>query len=107
MAWDIVSDCTGVICRETRILSFLNTKRRYSCTVASGTDARRASTRRFAQKPTLSIGIKKLERNIKRDQENILELEKRGWRVLVVWECETKKRNLPMLTKRIGEFIAQ
>lgn len=32
----------------------------------------------------------KLERNIQRDFRNIAELERLGWRVLVVWECETK-----------------
>src|SRR5262249_5849458 len=30
----------------------------------------------------------KLQRNAQRDRKNYQLLEKRGWRVLVVWECE-------------------
>ena len=33
----------------------------------------------------------KLERNKRRDSENIALLEAAGWRVIVVWECELKK----------------
>lgn len=32
----------------------------------------------------------KFERNIKRDQIKVEELERSGWKVLVVWECEIK-----------------
>ena len=32
----------------------------------------------------------KFERNVTRDQSNAEALERLGWRVLVVWECETK-----------------
>lgn len=31
---------------------------------------------------------RKFERNVERDAENLAELEKSGWRVTVVWECE-------------------
>lgn len=34
---------------------------------------------------------KKILRNVERDAENIKELQKLGWKVLVVWECELKK----------------
>ena len=34
----------------------------------------------------------KLLRNKERDQRNIAMLEASGWRVLVVWECETRDR---------------
>lgn len=33
----------------------------------------------------------KLERNEERDQENKKALEKRGWTVLTVWECDLKE----------------
>ena len=33
----------------------------------------------------------KLERNRKRDAENIRELRAMGWNVIVIWECELKK----------------
>jgi DNA mismatch endonuclease (patch repair protein) len=29
--------------------------------------------------------------NVKRDRRNLLALKRDGWRVMVVWECETKK----------------
>lgn len=36
---------------------------------------------------------KKRERNMKRDAEVTALFEKRGWRVLRIWECELKKPN--------------
>jgi len=33
---------------------------------------------------------KKFAYNVERDQRNIRQLRELGWRVLVVWECETK-----------------
>lgn len=33
----------------------------------------------------------KFEQNIDRDRRAIEQLERLGWRVLVVWECEAKK----------------
>ena len=40
----------------------------------------------------------KIEKNKKRDQQNILDIKYLGWRVITVWECEIKsgifKRNL-------------
>ena len=33
----------------------------------------------------------KFERNVLRDKEKIELLEKQGWKVLVIWECEIKK----------------
>lgn len=35
---------------------------------------------------------KKIKRNVERDKENYRLLEKDGWRVLVVWECQLKKK---------------
>lgn len=34
--------------------------------------------------------LPKLARNVARDAEHIAALKKLGWRVLVIWECETK-----------------
>lgn len=39
----------------------------------------------------------KLERNVKRDGENIDALVSLGWRVLVVWECATKEKEAESL----------
>jgi G:T-mismatch repair DNA endonuclease (very short patch repair protein) len=32
-----------------------------------------------------------VKRNAAMDVENVLKLEKAGWRVFIVWECELKK----------------
>ena len=33
----------------------------------------------------------KLEKNIMRDKKNLAELRKKGWAVLVLWQCQTNK----------------
>lgn len=45
----------------------------------------------------------KLARNKERDEKNLIELKKTGWKTLVVWECQTKKS--PALGKKIAEFL--
>ena len=50
--------------------------------------------------------IPKLSKNVERDQENIRKLEESGWRVIVVWECEIRRKrereeNLKKLAKQI------
>lgn len=37
---------------------------------------------------------KKFRTNVERDARNATELEQMGWRVLTVWECETKNAEL-------------
>lgn len=37
--------------------------------------------------------IPKLKRNRDRDLEQVTELKKRGWRVLLIWECEVKDQS--------------
>ncbi len=48
---------------------------------------------------------KKITRNVMRDDENYHALESAGWKVLVIWECELKKKvaeeNLQNLYKRV------
>ncbi len=34
--------------------------------------------------------IKKFNKNVIRDKENIYKIKKGGWEAIVVWECETK-----------------
>ena len=48
---------------------------------------------------------KKLNRNMERDQENYQKLCSLGWKVLVIWECETKKKNLPELRNKLLEVL--
>ena len=46
----------------------------------------------------------KLERNQRRDVENGRQLRRLGWRVCVVWECETKAQL--RLLRRLARFLA-
>jgi DNA mismatch endonuclease (patch repair protein) len=42
--------------------------------------------------------------NVERDGRNLKALRRAGWRVMIVWECETKR--LATLTKRIERFLS-
>ena len=44
----------------------------------------------------------KIEANIKRDQENYDALEKQGWRVVIIWQCEIN--NLENKDKKLKEL---
>jgi DNA mismatch endonuclease (patch repair protein) len=59
-----------------------------------------------SRKPKSNLGywLPKIERNIERDGLNIKNLQSGGWRVLVVWECETKHPEA--LKARLAEFLA-
>jgi len=46
----------------------------------------------------------KLDRNIARDQKNISELEALGWKILVIWECETKDKFA--LSEKLSNFLS-
>lgn len=48
--------------------------------------------------------LPKIERNEERDVENINSLETKGWRVIVIWECETK--HLEQLTLKLANFLS-
>lgn len=47
----------------------------------------------------------KLERNKSRDKKHIRELKASGWKVLLVWECETK--NSVVLEKKLRSFLTE
>jgi DNA mismatch endonuclease, patch repair protein len=46
----------------------------------------------------------KLARNVARDGQNARTLRALGWRVLVVWDCETKDER--RITARIAKFLS-
>ena len=46
--------------------------------------------------------IAKFDRTIERDKQNLQELSKLGWSVMVVWECEIREEKLQ---KRIQQFL--
>jgi DNA mismatch endonuclease, patch repair protein len=49
--------------------------------------------------------VPKLQRNRCRDEENLILLAELNWRVLVIWECETKDRKA--LGARINLFLEE
>lgn len=49
---------------------------------------------------------KKLNRTLQRDKDNIAALENLNWNVVIVWECETKKKNLPALGQKLHDFLS-
>jgi DNA mismatch endonuclease (patch repair protein) len=54
-------------------------------------------------KSNLDYWLPKLARNKNRDQENQIKLSELGWKVLVIWECET--RSEAALTERLRNFL--
>ena len=44
-------------------------------------------------------------RNQQRDKEVILKLQQQGWRVIIVWECEIQKSQLPRIIDKIDSII--
>ena len=48
--------------------------------------------------------IPKLTKNISRDQKHVCELQKLGWKVLVIWECQTKQidRMVDVISRFLG-----
>lgn len=57
---------------------------------------------RFAYTPksNASFWSKKFEKNVERDSLNVRELRRLGWRVIVIWECQTADRKA--LIKRLS-----
>lgn len=49
----------------------------------------------------------KIGRNIIRDAKQTQQLEADGWSVLKIWECETKKRDVEVLSEKLRSFWYQ
>lgn len=47
----------------------------------------------------------KLDRTLERDKKNIVALKKLGWRVLTVWECQTKKKVIDRLENKLTIYF--
>lgn len=62
-----------------------------------------ACARATVPKTNTEFWAEKLERNRKRDRLAALELEESGWRVLTIWECETKDRQA--LEQKLRELL--
>ncbi len=52
-----------------------------------------------------SYWVAKLQRNAVRDQRTRRALYRLGWRVLTVWECQTKPHQLVRLRTRLSTFL--
>ena len=51
--------------------------------------------------------IPKIQRNIERDRLNAAELQKKGWHIITVWECEMKKKNRELRLERLLSEITR
>ena len=47
----------------------------------------------------------KFARNRERDARNLATLEEMGWKVLVLWEHQLKKKELPATRKLLYDFV--
>jgi DNA mismatch endonuclease (patch repair protein) len=47
----------------------------------------------------------KFDANVARDAKNVDELEKLGWRVLIVWECELKEKKTSNFDNSIDDIM--
>jgi DNA mismatch endonuclease (patch repair protein) len=54
-------------------------------------------------KSNKSYWVPKLKRNVQRDRENARALRQRGWKVLVVWECQC--RETEFVERRLKNFF--
>lgn len=63
--------------------------------------------KRGARLPATNVGYwsAKITRNRARDRAAIIELERRGWAVLTVWECEMKDGLA--LSRRLKSFLGE
>jgi DNA mismatch endonuclease, patch repair protein len=61
--------------------------------------------KRGSQKPKTNaiFWATKIAGNVRRDAEQLRRLNKSGWRCLVIWECETKKKD--RLASRLLRFL--
>lgn len=61
--------------------------------------------RRGRRMPTTNAAYwdEKVKRNAERDRRNLRKLRRMGWRVIVVWECQTRK--IDQLERRLQSFI--
>lgn len=48
---------------------------------------------------------KKIKYNIEHDKKVTASFEKRGWKVLRIWECELKKKNIQTLNEKLNLFF--
>jgi DNA mismatch endonuclease (patch repair protein) len=62
-------------------------------------------TRSSRPQSNKSFWVEKLDKNITRDKRTKRELELQGWKILIVWTCETK--NIFKLQNKIAKFLVE
>lgn len=58
-------------------------------------------------KKNLDYWEAKFARNVERDEQNLAALEEAGWKVLVLWEHQLKKKELPATRRLLYEFVCR
>ncbi len=53
----------------------------------------------------MEFWVEKFDRNVARDARNVDDLKCAGWRVLTIWECETKDKDRAALAARLSAFL--
>jgi DNA mismatch endonuclease (patch repair protein) len=48
---------------------------------------------------------KKFENNQRRDSQNRRKLRKMGWDIMIIWECQIRKKNVNKLQGKITDFL--
>ena len=56
-------------------------------------------------KKNLDYWEAKFVRNVERDEQNLAALEEAGWKVLVLWDHQLKKKELPATRRLLYEFV--
>lgn len=59
---------------------------------------------RRVPKTRLDYWIPKLQANKERHKRNLIKIKNQGWKVLTVWECQTK--NVEKLRKKLETFLS-
>jgi DNA mismatch endonuclease (patch repair protein) len=56
-------------------------------------------------KSRINFWREKLEANKLRDKDNMVRLNELGWRVMVIWECQMKEKNLEKVSNMVRQFL--
>ena len=68
---------------------------------------RHADCRRGQSTPSVNTEFweAKFRKNRERDERTVRELTALGWKVIIVWECETRRTKLPALETRLRSLL--
>ncbi len=58
----------------------------------------------YTPKSNVRFWLKKFNENVQRDKSTGAALRKAGWRVLIIWECQTNDRSLKKLIGKINTY---